>query len=251
MSINWWTLGLQAVNFLVLVWLLWRLLYRPIRDVIEKRRQRTEAAFAEAADAKKEAETARQHFEDETAKLDQERAQVLAKAREEMAGERQKLLADARREADAVQEAAGKTISEERETALADLRQEIAALAADLAGRILKQTGTSPAAAILPRLEQHLAELPASEVERLNGAMAGKGGGLTVVTANALTADQQKEWSNRLGALLKLPGAPEFTTDPNILGGAELRFPHAALNFTWADQLARAQVEVHDDKAAS
>ena len=34
MQIDWWTLGLQAVNALVLVWLLAHFLFRPVVDAI-------------------------------------------------------------------------------------------------------------------------------------------------------------------------------------------------------------------------
>ncbi|NIR28765.1 MAG: F0F1 ATP synthase subunit B, partial [Gammaproteobacteria bacterium] len=56
----------------VLVWLLWRFLYQPVREVIEKRKQLAEQAFAEAAGKEAEAEAARQRFEEERARLAQE-----------------------------------------------------------------------------------------------------------------------------------------------------------------------------------
>ena len=59
MQIDWWTLGLQAVNFLVLVWLLQRFLYKPVMRLIERRRQNVEKAFAEAEDARRKAEDGR------------------------------------------------------------------------------------------------------------------------------------------------------------------------------------------------
>ena len=49
MPIDWSTLLLQLVNFLVLAWLLQRLLFRPVRRVIEERRRVTEAVLAEAS----------------------------------------------------------------------------------------------------------------------------------------------------------------------------------------------------------
>ncbi|MBS0305300.1 MAG: F0F1 ATP synthase subunit B, partial [Proteobacteria bacterium] len=56
MKIDWWTLALQAVNALVLIWLLSRVLYRPVARVIA---ERGEAAAKLLADADSERERAR------------------------------------------------------------------------------------------------------------------------------------------------------------------------------------------------
>ncbi len=48
MKIDWWTLFLQTVNFLLLVWLLQHFLYKPVRAVFEKRRKLAEQALNKA-----------------------------------------------------------------------------------------------------------------------------------------------------------------------------------------------------------
>ena len=48
MRIDWWTLALQAANFLVLVWLLQHFLYRPVLAIIVERQQQTDGVLAEA-----------------------------------------------------------------------------------------------------------------------------------------------------------------------------------------------------------
>ena len=49
MLIDWFTVGAQAVNFLVLVWLLRRFLYRPILKAIDAREKRIADQLADAA----------------------------------------------------------------------------------------------------------------------------------------------------------------------------------------------------------
>ena len=51
MLIDWFTVGAQALNFLLLVWLLKRFLYQPILDAISAREQRTALQLADAAAA--------------------------------------------------------------------------------------------------------------------------------------------------------------------------------------------------------
>ena len=55
MLIDWFTVGAQALNFVILVWLMKRFLYQPILDAIDAREQRIAAELADAAARKAEA----------------------------------------------------------------------------------------------------------------------------------------------------------------------------------------------------
>jgi F0F1-type ATP synthase membrane subunit b/b' len=52
MLIDWFTVGAEAINFLILMWLLKRFLYKPILDAIESREQKIAAELADAATKK-------------------------------------------------------------------------------------------------------------------------------------------------------------------------------------------------------
>ena len=52
MLIDWFTVGAQALNFIILVWLLKRFLYKPILNAVDAREKRIAAELADA-DAKK------------------------------------------------------------------------------------------------------------------------------------------------------------------------------------------------------
>ena len=252
MQIDWWTLALQAINFVVLVWLLWRFLYRPVREVIEKRKELAEQAFADADKEKSQAEAARQRFEDGRAELAQERKDMLKKIHEEMEAEHRKVLDEAKREADEQLEAARKTIAEEREAALTEIREQAAGLAVDLASDLLRKAGAgAPANLFLTALERQLEDMPAEERDRLQKDLAADGAILTIVTAESLTPKERNQWKDRLGTALGQKNKTDFATDPEILGGAELRFPHAVIKLTWADQLRKAEELLRSDETAS
>ena len=59
MLIDWFTVGAQALNFIVLVWLMKRFLYRPVLDAIAAREQRIAQQLAEAATQMAEAHEGR------------------------------------------------------------------------------------------------------------------------------------------------------------------------------------------------
>jgi F-type H+-transporting ATPase subunit b len=80
MLIDWFTVGAQIVNFLILVWLLKHFLYKPILDAIDAREKRIAAELADADAKKAEAEKERTDFEDKNRAFDQQRTALLGKS---------------------------------------------------------------------------------------------------------------------------------------------------------------------------
>lgn len=252
MQIDWWTFALQVVNFLVLVWLLWHFLYRPVREVIEKRKQLADRAFAEAGKQKDEAEATRQRLEEDRAALAGERQDLLKNVHEELEAERRKIVEEAKKEAEKLLAAARDSIAEERAGALAEVREQAAGLAVELASGLLRNLEADGSGGVfLERLERQLKDLPADERERLEKDLAADGARLTVVTAAPLAPEARALWSERLGACLGHTDKTDFASEPEILGGAELRFPHAVIKLTWEDQLRKALEVLRTDEAAS
>ena len=73
MLIDWFTVAAQALNFLVLVWLLKRFLYQPVLDAISTREQRIAKQLADAAAQAAAAKSEREQFEHKNAEFDAQR----------------------------------------------------------------------------------------------------------------------------------------------------------------------------------
>ncbi len=102
MLINWFTVLAQAINFLILVWLLKHFLYKPILHAIDEREKGIATQLAEAEAKKAEAQKERDDFQHKNQVFDQERAALLKKATDDANSERQRLLDEARKDADAL-----------------------------------------------------------------------------------------------------------------------------------------------------
>jgi F-type H+-transporting ATPase subunit b len=102
MLIDWFTVGAQTLNFLILVWLLKRFLYKPILHAIDEREKRIAAELADADTKKAEAQKERDEFQHKNEEFDQQRAALLSKATDEAQAEGQRLLEEARQGADAL-----------------------------------------------------------------------------------------------------------------------------------------------------
>jgi F-type H+-transporting ATPase subunit b len=124
MLIDWFTVSAQAVNFLILVWLLKRFLYKPILDAIDAREARIAAELADADAKRADAKRERDEFEQKNQTFDQQRGAMLTKATDEANSERQRLMSDARNAAET-----------RRVTREESLHREHAALRHEVTGR--------------------------------------------------------------------------------------------------------------------
>lgn len=238
MQIDWWTLGLQTINFLIVIWLLSRFLYRPIRKIIEEREAADKAASDAAAQKLEDAEKIRRIYEEKTAQFAREQAERDAAFHKTLEEDRAKTLEATRKEAAAVLEEAHARIARDEQQALEALKQRIGELAVSLARTALAEhaTGQEP----LTRMRAHLDAMQRAELEGLKEDLRPSGAELHIVTVRALPDTEKKAWSamlsERFGAQTRLV----FSEDAALLGGAELHFPHAALRFSVSDRLERA-----------
>jgi len=102
MLIDWFTVGAQIVNFLILVWLLKHFLYKPILNAIDAREKRIAAELADADTKKADAEKERTDFEDKNKAFDDQRSALLARAADEAKAERTRLIDQAKKDAESM-----------------------------------------------------------------------------------------------------------------------------------------------------
>ena len=115
MLIDWFTVGAQALNFLILVWLMKRFLYKPILHAIDAREERIARELADADAKKAEAQKERNEFEHKNEEFDQQRAALMSKATDEAQAERQRLLDEARTAAAALSVKRQETLKNEEQ----------------------------------------------------------------------------------------------------------------------------------------
>src|ERR1700722_9359511 len=126
MLIDWFTVGAQAVNFIILVWLLKRFLYKPILNAIDAREKRIAAELAAAGAREVQARKSHDEFDDKNKKFDQDRDALMTKATLEIKAEHDRLLDEARKAADALL-SEQRTAARKDATALMDQMTRLAA----------------------------------------------------------------------------------------------------------------------------
>jgi F-type H+-transporting ATPase subunit b len=89
-NLNWSTLILEMINFLVLVWILKRFLYKPVLDVIARRRAGVAKVLSDAEAIGREAETLKAEYRERLADWEKEREREEAALREALQSERRR-----------------------------------------------------------------------------------------------------------------------------------------------------------------
>lgn len=99
MKFDIWTFLFQVINFVVLLFILKRLLYKPVKEIMEKRRSLIEKTIEDAERTKKEAIELKEQQQQEVNKLKTLQPQMIEDMKKEMMEEKKKLLIEAKEEA--------------------------------------------------------------------------------------------------------------------------------------------------------
>jgi len=241
MTIDWWTLGIQTFNVVILVWLLGRFFWRPVAAMIEQRRSTAQTTLQEAEASQAEAKAALAEIAKTRAGFAAERDAILAAAQEDAAKAGQARLAEEATAAATREATAKAAIAQERADAEKAWANNAGILATDIAGRLAARLdGTAVRAAFLGWLVQGIRAQP----EAVRQAAAVEGAGLEATTATPLDPAEQDHCREAIGKALGGHPAITFKVDPGLIAGFELRGPHLAVGNSWRADLARIQKDL-------
>lgn len=245
MELSWSTFVLEIVNFLALVWILKRFLYRPVLDVIAKRRSGVNKTLADAQALKTEAQALQDRYEHRLADWDTERQQARDALVRELEEERTARLTELR--AVLEQERQKTQVADARRLADSERHAEQTALAhgARFATRLLEQTvGPDLQARLLELLLTELSTLPAKLLSGSNVAAAET---IRVTSAFALTEAQRASLRDTLAKATNIEAPIEFDMDPALLAGVCVTIGPWVLGLNLRDELEGFARLAHGD----
>jgi F-type H+-transporting ATPase subunit b len=248
MLIDWFTVGAQALNFLILVWLMKRFLYQPILDAIDAREKRIAAELADADAKKAEAQAERDTYQRKNEAFDQERSSLLIKATDDAATERKRLFEDARTAAAAMNAKRQETLSSEAATLALSIRrrtqEEVFAIArktlADLASTSLDER---VAEVFIQRLRALTGEVRSGLGDALKSAL-GDADEAVVRSAFELPPTQRDAIVRALDETFSAPIRVRFETAPDLVNGIQLNAAGQALSWNIDNYLASMEKSV-------
>jgi F-type H+-transporting ATPase subunit b len=237
LTLDWTTFALEVVNFLILLWLLQRFLYRPIAASVARRRAEIDRELAAGRDASTAAAALKQQYEGRLADWEREKAEARTRLSTDLQAERarqmQALSGELERERTR-REAAQTHERDSRESSLRQAaRRDAAAFAANLLGRMADAVLE---AKIVALAAEDLERLPANRREALDGAAVGEG-----AVARVWSAFGSGDHERLASAIRSLAGHPvslSHATDTSLIAGVRIELGAWVLAANLRDELA-------------
>jgi F-type H+-transporting ATPase subunit b len=248
MHIDWWTLALQTVNVLVLIWILARFFFRPVVDIVARRQEETNKLLADAAAARQEAASARGDADKERAEIGSERDQLLAEARKSAQLETVNLHAQSTQEIAKLHGEAEAAIARERIAAEQAIIARASELSLEIAQRLLGRLSSKiTLSAFLDGLCQELRALSSEERESFTSVTVADHA-IEVVTAAPLSKGEMEHVRDALKGAVGSESPFEFRIDPSLIAGIEVHSRNAIVRNSWRADLDRIRKELDRDE---
>jgi F-type H+-transporting ATPase subunit b len=238
MLIDWFTVGAQALNFVILVWLLKRFLYRPIIHAVDSREKRIAKERASADAIKAEASKERDEFQKKNEAFDQQRGALLSKATDEAKAERGHLIDEARKAADALTAKRSEALQNEARSLTRAItnraKHEVFAIARKA---LMDLANTSLEAQLSEMFTRRLREIKGKPKVAFADAIKTASEPALVRTAFDMPKEQRATIQDALNETFSADIPLRFETAPDVIGGIELAVGGQKLAWSIADYL--------------
>lgn len=247
MQLDWWTLLLEVINFLVLVWILKRFLYKPVLDVIARRKAEIDKALSDAEAEKAGAKELEEKFQSRLTEWEREKEGLRRDLNSELLAQRERLTAELQR-----------ALEQEREKQTVLAQRHLAELEAQAGAKGVRQ-GLRFTTKLLdriagPELEsrmlrialEDLPVLPDAQKEALRNACRGFPQTVRVASAFPLTAAQREAITAAMRSATGQELSPDFHEDPSLLAGVRVNVGPWTLRANLQDEMAFFGDRAHD-----
>lgn len=253
MSIDWFTVVAQILNFLILVWLLKRFLYQPILNAIDAREQRIAEELKNADTKQSEAQKERDDFARKNAEFEKQKQVLMLKATQEADIERTRILTLARDEACELEVKLQQAIELEQKNVQAKLRylasNEVFAIArkvlTDLAGTSLEQSITETFIGRLQAMESDIKQAFISALSE-NSLSSDNKKQMKVCSAFELQPQQKAAIKTAIDNLFLADIPLQFDTATPLISGIKMSFKGQQISWNIDQYLASLEKSVEE-----
>lgn len=243
MHIDLWTLALQTVNVLILIWLLAHFLFRPVTEIVARRQDEANRLLADADDVRRQADEERAGLERARAGMAAEREEVIAEAHAAAETARTALLARTSEEMSKLRADTDAAIARDRLAMEKTLIDHARDLSIDIARRLLGRLGPDASVdTFLVGLCEQMRALPPQA--RAAFMQASEEDDVEIVTAAPLGMEAAERVRHAVAEALGATPALVFRADPAVIAGIELNSRHAVIRNSWRNDLERIREEL-------
>jgi F-type H+-transporting ATPase subunit b len=247
MLIDWFTVGAQVINFLILIWLMKRYLYQPILNAIDAREALVAAELSEADAEKAEAHKERDEFEHKNEAFDEQRAQLLSQAGDEACAKGQQLMDTARHTADALSAKRHKALSDEQHSLKQAIIQRTHEEVFAITRKVLTDLAdTTHEASMTAAFTRRVQALTGKDKELLAAALKNASRPTVVRSAFALPQEQRAAIHQTLNKTFAADIEIDFVVTPDVISGIELTAGGQKVAWSIADYLSSMEQRISE-----
>jgi len=222
MLIDWFTVAAQAINFLILIWLLKRFLYKPVLGAIESREKRIADGLAAVAAKTDEAQAELAEYKRKKEEIEQHRQALMQEAADAAAAEHHNLMDQARSDCDAFRAKLQDTLRADQDVLRAEIASRAQSEVFAIARKALADLGTANLEERIAEVfTQRLRDLDGRQREELAGAI-NKSKRAVVRSAFELAPAARAAVEQALKDTTGASAGLLFEVAPELLGGVEL-----------------------------
>jgi F-type H+-transporting ATPase subunit b len=221
------TVLFQVVNFLILAFVLNRLLFQPVLRRAAQRKADQERMMRELAEEKQKAEALQAEYERWKAQVEDEVQQAAKEARARADQEIQDLMAEAEQEAAKIMVEAEADARRMTEQALDEFHDEMVDTVLAVSGILISRAApTQMHDALVSGLAERVRDMGRAEmrrVEAIRRSLSEREPVAFITSAKDLTVEQQGQLAQILTSLADRRVSFELTTDPALIAGVRVR----------------------------
>lgn len=134
-----WTFIAQICNLFLQVYLIKRFLFKPINNILAKRKEMADAQIQDAVKAREEAEAMKSQYEQDMIQAKNKANEIVVSAQKTASAQSEELLREASRQAAAMKNKAEADIEQEKRKAVNEIKDEIGGMAMEIAGKVIER----------------------------------------------------------------------------------------------------------------
>ena len=240
LDINLSTLIFQIINFLVLAFLLFKFLFKPVMRLLDERAKKVTYALDEAERREQEAEELKDEYLRKAQETRQEAQSIKEAARQETEQIKHETIEQARDEVQSMRARAEEEIARERAEAIKRHREEIASIVTSMSARMLTEVDDG-------HLQELFFETFLDRLTKMGDDSSGYQSAVRempvvsvdITSAHPLSETDSGKLQEVLTSLLDKEVRLDLHVDPSLIGGAVVRFGDYLIDGSLRGQLAR------------
>ncbi len=138
-GVNFWTMIFAWINLLILYLVLRKILFNPIKNMIDSRQKEIDDIYKDAEDSRTDAEKMRADYEEKLSAANEESERIVKNAIRKAQLKEEEIIKDAGEEAGRIVKKAGEEAELEKKRILNEIKDEVSGMAIDIASAVIER----------------------------------------------------------------------------------------------------------------